>query len=372
LSQEYAVRPYVPGDEEEIVRLLQLGFSGWPHIDLSCSPIDHWRWKYEQSPIKNNIICVAVHQDRVVGVNHSIALKMKMGERHIICNYAADTAVHPDFRGRGLSNRVIELTQEMRKRDNIPFVYFVTHNPGMVKAWSRTYPRFPVAVTNLARIRDLGAQIRRMHLDRPWLVKMGFYASKKINDLRNSIGGYRSPSSRVKISEIAFFDDRIEDFCRKVSEHHYFMVERSRDFLNWRYCDPRSGGFIVRLAEEGGEVLGYSVLRINRCRADYPIGYVVDLLTLPDRMDVADALIADAARYFDDRDVNMVLSIVVKNHPYERSFGRYGFLDSRIRLNLFYIMLGTIEEMSNIRGVSVNRIHFSYGDIDSLPVDVPH
>jgi hypothetical protein len=372
LSEEYAVRPFRPGDEEEIVQLLQVGFNGWPRFDLSCSPIDHWRWKYEQNPVRNSIITVAVHNNRVVGVDHSLPLKLKMGERSIICNYAADATVHPDFRGRGISNGVIDLSLEMRRKEGIRFVYFVTRNPIMFKLRSQPYPRFPVTMTNLVRIRDFDEQIRKMHVNRAWLMKMGFHASKLVNNFKNLARGPELSDPEIQISEIPIFDGRIDEFCRKIHEHHYFMVERSRDYLNWRYCDLRAGSFIVRQAVEGGKILGYSVLRINRYRADYPIGYIVDLLTLPDRQDVANALIADATGYFDERNVNIVLSIIVKNHPYEGSFGRYGFLNSRIRLNLFYIILGDAEEIAKLDEVSTGRIHFSYGDIDSLPVDVSH
>lgn len=116
--------------------------------------------------------------------------------------------------------------------------------------------------------------------------------------------------------------------------------------------------------KEEGKILGYCILRINRYREDYPLGCIVDLLTLPDRRDVAAALIADATRYFDDQDINIVLSMIIKNHPYERSFGRCGFLDSRIKLNLFYTILGMEGETDKLKEVSADRIHFSYGDID--------
>jgi len=37
LNKGYAVRLYHPGDELEIVPLLQLAFDGWPHLDKECS-----------------------------------------------------------------------------------------------------------------------------------------------------------------------------------------------------------------------------------------------------------------------------------------------------------------------------------------------
>ena len=58
MKKDFTIRFYRPGDEKEIVPLLVLGFHGWPHIDLACSPLEHWRWKYIDNPIKRNMIAV--------------------------------------------------------------------------------------------------------------------------------------------------------------------------------------------------------------------------------------------------------------------------------------------------------------------------
>lgn len=144
--------------------------------------------------------------------------------------------------------------------------------------------------------------------------------------------------------------------------------------MNWRYFDPRAGDYRVMYALEGEKLIGYSVLRVNRFVAGYPIGYVVDLLALPGRLDVVDSLLADAEQYFSMEDVNIVLSALFSNHPYKPVFNKHGFLDSRVNLTLFYNyndekrrdeILAKTEE--------AKRVHFMYGDIDSLPVNMnPH
>jgi len=59
------------------------------------------------------------------------------------------------------------------------------------------------------------------------------------------------------------------------------------------------------------------VLRIDRHQQDYPIGYIVDLLTLPNRLDVAMALVENAVSYLMGHHINMILCMFMKNHPYE-------------------------------------------------------
>ena len=70
--------------------------------------------------------------------------------------------------------------------------------------------------------------------------------------------------SKVFIKKISAFDERIDEFWKIVNDNHDFILERGREYLNWRYCDFRAGEFIVEQAEEDGKILGYIVYNINR------------------------------------------------------------------------------------------------------------
>jgi len=365
LSKKYEVRPYRPWDEEGIVHLLDLSFKGWPNYDLTCSSLDHWKWKFEDNPLKMFLIVVGIHNNKKISCLHEIPLKIKIGDKFELCNYAANLAVHPDFRKIGVSNKMIELMIELRKKAGIQYVYFVSRNPIVIKSLSKRYYRFPKTVLNLVKIRDLDLQLQKMPIKNAWLMKMGFYSARLINDVRNIILS-RARDRDLRISEIDHFDERIDEFWEEVSSHYDFIVERNRNYLNWRYCDTRAGGFVVRQAEEDGKVMGYSVLKINRYRSDYPVGFVVDLLSLHDRRDVAEDLAMDAVNYFDRNKVNIVNYLVIKDHPNVGVFNRLGFLDSRIKPVILY--LG--HELNKIKTTSANRVHFSYGDIDSLPTSL--
>ena len=110
LANEYNIRSYRPGDELGIVKLLQLVFNGWPRLDLSCTPLDHWRWKCMDGPYKSNFIALGVINDRIIGAMHSLSYKIKIGNDYYISHYAGDTAVHPDFRRWGLTKKMIDFS----------------------------------------------------------------------------------------------------------------------------------------------------------------------------------------------------------------------------------------------------------------------
>jgi len=373
LTKDITIRQYQPGDEEEIVELLRLVFDGWPKFDVSLTRLDHWRWKYLDNNFKRNIIVLGEKDGRIVSVNHNFPVRIKIGEKVCLCCYAADTAVDPEYRRMGLTKKMYELNISMKNDAGIQFDYFVTSNPFLIKSFSKNYYSFPFPVLNLVRIKDIKKQLEAMPIKNAWLLKLGFYITRLLNDIRK-IGNNSDPKKHdTRIIEIDRFDHRIHDFWDILSNQCDFIVGRRGDYINWRYCDPRAGNYFIKQAEDGeGRILGYSVLGINRYLEEYHIGYIIDLLTTPDRLDVADALTADAVRFFNDQKINIVNALVFKNHPHERILSRYGFLDSRIKLQLF-LRKGVIEmnELDKLKTYSPGRMHFSYGDIDSLPVDVP-
>ena len=371
--RDYSIRPYKPNDEYEIVELLKLVFDGWPKADLKSSPVDHWRWKYLDNPFKTNFISVCVYDGKIVGASHLLPLKIKIGSNILPSTFGADSVVHPDHRRMGIYKSIREIRFKLAGKAGFKINYTATSNPVLIRYHDKNRrPRFPHTITNFVRIKNLNLQLQMMPVGKAWLVKLGYCAVKLMNDIKNAIRRPKPAEHGMSIHEISHFDDGIELFWQEVADHHDFIVERHGDYLNWRYCDLRAGEYVVNQVEDAeNRVLGFCVLRINRHREDYPVGYVVDLLTLPDRLDVADVLVARAVRYFDDHEINIVNALIVKNHPHGRVFTRYGFLDSRIRLNIYYNLLDEVDYLKRIETSPPERIHFSYGDLDSLPTEMP-
>jgi hypothetical protein len=106
-----------------------------------------------------------------------------------------------------------------------------------------------------------------------------------------------------------------------------FIIKPSKDYLEWRYLDPRSGNYVFRIVIEGNCILGFAVFRINRIEP-YHLGFIVDLLTVDNRLDVAEALLVDVLGYFIDHNVNQVYFQVVEEHPFEGLARKFGFYSS--------------------------------------------
>jgi hypothetical protein len=184
----------------------------------------------------------------------------------------------------------------------------------------------------------------------------------KLKSARNRLGHrpyWRPARCTWSISTLERFDDRINEFFDEAARPFEFVVVRSKDYMNWRYCDPAAGPFTVRVAEQEGRILGYLAFKISEGEA-----FVADLLALPDRSDVVRSLIEDARRLFREASVELVSCWMVSRHPYNGILRRYGFVDTRMDVGFMYRPLrldgAILEFMANADG----RIHLTLGDSD--------
>jgi GNAT superfamily N-acetyltransferase len=369
--ETFTVRPYQEGDEEEIVKLLTSAFNGWPNLDIDCTPLEYWRWKYDANPTEEKAIAVAVHRGKIVGAIHTIPTKINVSGETIIGTLGTDIAVHPEYRGSGLSSSMNKYLREIKKAQGRYFTYLATRNPRMIKFHLRESLQFPHRVTNLVRIRDLDKHMHAMPMDNPWLIKIGYSTLQLRGEALKKIG--LRPKGQASVKRIDHFDEKVDELCSLAEKEYDFMIKRDREYLNWKYCDPKTGKNVAYGASSPeDELLGYIVLRINRFNPTYPIGYVVDLLTRPHHANVADNLIQASLQYFDQEGINIVIAASPPKSPHRRYMDRNGFIDSRLRFTLFFRLDGDDKQGIADKVKAAPKIFFSYGDIDSLPIKIGH
>ena len=372
LSLDIHARSYAEGDDEKIVTMLRAVFNRWPRHDLDVTPLDHWRWKYSNKYLKEKLITVAEKDDRVIGCLHSIPMKTKMHDYSFRGLLGGDAAVHADYRRRGVRNLMSKHIAQNRVDAGIDFVFTVTSNPVVVEMLSKDREQLPFKVINMTRIRDIDLQLRAMPVPNPNIIRLGFTTLKTVNLVKTLVRGGKENIDLEPQTSGEDFLSLVEPFWEKVKSGYEFIVERDSSFIDWRYLDKRGGNFYVTYLSEDSELLGYLVSTVNKVNPDYPLGYIVDMMALPDRLDVANALVEDAMRGFDRMDVNIINVLAVKGAPYERVFSRHGFLDSRVQVHIFHTEYNDKESLvESFNNLNPLKCHFSYGDIDSLPASIP-
>jgi GNAT superfamily N-acetyltransferase len=358
-DSSYDVRFYESGDEEAIIELLKISFSEWRDAE---SPLDYWKWKYIENPF-GSIIVVADWEGKIVGVVHRLNLNIKI-EENTLSDYGDDVTVHPDYRKKGIYKNMINYTEKLSKEKKIALNFGISISDYTVSMAEREgYVFFPFSISHMLQIRDIKTHFRMRPAKYNLVAIYGFSLFKLLNRIKNSLR-QTELQSEFKIVNISKFDERINEFWEKIKEDYHFIIEKKQEYLNWRYFDPRSsnkGRYFVKQVEKYRKILGYIVLETKE-KDDYYEGYVVDLLALPGRIDVARKLLVEACSFFQESNINVVHYRVVKNHPYQALFCELGFIEVPSKFLMSYKMFQDKEKMKIINESSPSQIYFNYGD----------
>jgi len=368
MSENIAVRSYTPGDEEEIVELLITVFNGWPQFDLGSeqSSLTYWDWKYQKNPFKKNLIVIAECDDKIVGCFHAIPLKINIGDHVYQACTGTDLAVHPNYRRLGIYNKMYNYQNKILRKESIVFRYGVTNNPILIERGKRLgFMRLPYKQHVFTKIKDL--KLHQKHTRKiPLIKKYGYYVLNIVNKINMKLISRDYDINRFNIIKTKQFDDSIEMFWNRIMPYYNFIIKRDKPYLNWRYCDPLNSQYKVLKAEENGHLCGYCVFCINRIDKNYPVGFILDLLTLPENIDVAYALIEEVARYFEDNEVNVINWQILGNHPHGRVALNFDFLNSRYQNIMTYQpdLFNVPRDEKKMQNSLPSKIHFVYGDFD--------
>ena len=162
------------------------------------------------------------------------------------------------------------------------------------------------------------------------------------------------------LRSVKMFDERIDVFWKEASHQFDFATARSRELLNWRYCDRRGGNFSVVLAEQDGRILGYTVERCSRGK-----GYIADLLALPGRLDVVSSLVRTALADLSRAGVEEAACWLTLRHAYLKTLAGLGFKETGTK-DLTYLPFKTPDtELSYLRSPKT-AVHLVAGDTDLI------
>jgi hypothetical protein len=322
------VRNAREADVPEMVELLFRAFERWPAFDLGVTAIDHLRWKMRSDPIAPENQWVVEVEGRIAALSLSIVHRARMGGREYLVREGVDAAVDPRYQGRRLWSWMADEVERSPQNAEFDLGCGFGTNP---RVWHqrRRKGRKPLAnpvqvLQKPYRARAIVARGRAKYggrLPAP-LAILKIEIEKALHRLCHR-PYWRGARCEWSIASVERFDERIEEFFDEAARPFEFVMVRTRESLNWRYFDPASGHFTVRVAEQEGRLLGYLVFKIAEGEA-----YVADLLALPGRTDVVRTLVEDALRCFRDARVERATCWMISRHPYNGILQRYGFIDS--------------------------------------------
>ncbi len=314
-------------DDEGILRLVSAAFDPWPVAELSATPLDHLRWKLRSHKLAMRFVGEIAGE--IVVARMHVAQRLKVGERVLLSLIGVDYATLPQYQGLGLMSKLGNFGWDELLAAFDMSCFVESGHPGMQM----------LAVGDPAPRERFGDPVDVLTRDGAGVP-----------------GGRGSPSFAIEPAER--FDERLDEFWIEASRPFDFMVVRDREFLNWRF-DPRGGIYDIRLATEGGRMLGYLV-----AARSYGHGFIADLLVLPGRLDVLESLLRDALVRLRETGVESIRCWLPRRHAYRGVLERLGFRPRGRPLALVYETYRVGADELRLLHDPRLTVHYSMSDSD--------
>ena len=268
--EDLVIRPYRPGDEEEILATFNRVFREVCGEGYRDRTLEEWRWEFQENPRGMRVMLAVTPSGKVAAQYAAVpmAAKSPIGETTFV--HAVDSMVHPDYRkglkkpglfvqvGRAWFDYIRELGL-----DSVGFGYPVR------PAWR---------IGN----RYLGYS----------LVRVVDYLVADLEDFRPGAGG----TAGVELQEASSIPmEEADAFWEEWSAGVECAVKRDGLYLDWRYARKPGGDYRFLLARRGGRLEGLAVL--HPANELVPGGAVfAEWMVLPGKEGAGRTLLAGAAR----------------------------------------------------------------------------
>lgn len=364
--------------EERIGALRVLVYPYLPEVRETDFYASVYRW-YEDHPLADQVHrWVALDGDEVVGHLCATPQHYRINGQRVIAHTPGDYMALPDygFGALSLMRHFFRTTENCVACDMVPAVIGVETRLGAEVAGKLSYaaklmnvsrlptPPLPAPLERFLREQSPEetpeTQQRDVPTPRP-RVPLPVPAKKLLNGglatadraLGKAFGG------GLEAEVIEDFDPSFDELFEKVASTVPCIPEKDAAFLSWRY-GPKSPQYpvIVLGVRDGDTLLGYAVLKVT-IGSD---GYILDLVRLPGRDDVARALLRASVSIFRRAGVELI-RYRFRESPISAQKGdllRMGFFHRAMRHNSLLVKFS--DEDSHQTARHVDNWAYNVGD----------
>jgi GNAT superfamily N-acetyltransferase len=346
MPSEVEIRDYLPGDESQVLALIQRGMGGGPTGTRDKS---FWQWKHFLNPFGPSIALVAVHKgSQIIGLRTFMRWRFQAGARTINAVRAVDTVTHPDYRRYGVFSTLTRQAVEKVKGSGIDLI-FNTPNavvlPGYLKlGWSlvsRIRPQikilnYPHFLMGIARSR-----VRRAPSTLP--LSSGFFRQEPLS-INEFLGRAKSVDQLLQ--------------SREQRRDNRLHTASSLEYLRWRYSQHPFIQYKVAFRQDRDGLFGCAIFRPNG-RLGMKEIVLSELMLSKNDLDVASGLIKDMVK-------NLKADYIITFFP-ERSFEREILRKNGFRnlpLQGINFTVNDLNETSKIQPRESTSWDLSLGDLE--------
>jgi predicted N-acetyltransferase YhbS len=195
-----------------------------------------WNWKHRQNPFGQSPVLVAEIEGKVIGVRAFLKWEYLRDGQALLAQRAVDTAVHPDFQGKGIFSQLTRKLLDKSRLEGTALIFNTPNQkstPGYLKLGWEKWNKLPIKI-------------------KPVLFTKSEKDSKpscsweEVSSLINTLEGQRQDASGLQTHLISGYlhwryrDCPIVDYKILSDLHSYLLIYRIKE-ANWgrelRICD---------------------------------------------------------------------------------------------------------------------------------------
>ncbi len=139
------IRKGTDSDLEEIISLLKVSL-GEDRIPKTKAL---WNWKHNQNPFGESPILIAESEEKIIGVRAFLKWEYSQEGKLVMAQRAVDTAVHPDYQGKGIFSQLTRKLLEKSKLEGCDLIFNTPNSkstPGYLKLGWEKWDRLPIKI----------------------------------------------------------------------------------------------------------------------------------------------------------------------------------------------------------------------------------
>ena len=325
MEQRWSVRAYEPGDESRILELRKAVYPSRQSDREQWMSRDHWvrwrQWVQQGNPVRPARILLAEDNGKVVGHYSLLFMLVKVGNQVVRACQVTGRMTHPEYRRQGMALRLQRQLFDETEREGVHITIDFPNKAGYAVIMRTGYV-FDVATTRVVfRPLNWGNAIR-LRIGSRVLSKFGAAVGSILYRVLYRPKGVPVVDG-LTISQVSSFDERVNEFWARVSGQYEIMVLRNQEYLNWRYAAVPDVDYSIYIAEKGGEICGYLVLRFMQ-REHAKLGVICDIVTQSPQ--ISQCLISRAVEHCEREKADVVYGHMIADRTLIKSFRDSGFV----------------------------------------------
>ena len=290
---------------------------------------DFWWWENHQNPFGSSTAVVAVSEDKLISHMSALPRRVMVNAHAHPSSHLVEAMTDRAFRRSMVLTRLGHRLERLLEEQQIYLFYgFPNRNSRLI--FQRGFKWTDVGSP---RVWLYPLKPGRILASRPgalaWVLALPASPAGK---LYRAAFRFR-PSDRVGQAEE--FDRRFQVLLDEIHRRHPIVLERSVDYLNWRYCKAVARSYTILYAPTDGSesAAGYLVFR-RTCHEGVELGGIMDLQVSENAGDeLAGRLIGTALARMDESGAHACLALLMSADPLSSPLARSGFLPVPRKLN---------------------------------------